>query len=633
MRRLVALGVLAASLAVAVAILYGVGSRGIDAEALRLAEDARINRREALEATRDTIAARLQGLLQREGERPYYQYQALYVPPDLVSRQVAFVPSPLREAPSDPLVELFFEFRRGELTSPALFTSESTPEPSAYGRAVAPRLQALGPLLRPQLAARLERAVQARTVAGGNAAPAQQDQELDAYVAWANANQRKALELLEREDAGNSRQLDRDWQASQSRVGKAAGQYRAPEPSSQAVATRAYPFELVALGPTDGGWPAELIALRWVEVGDEAWQQGFVVRVAELQDRVVPETLARVAKKAAGYVDRSPLEFDDSAGSLTSARGVFSIRQPEPPPAHVVAATTVRPGDLAVRLAAPLEGLALLASQRDLDPEGLLSSGRLLLDGALALALAVVTLGGLLLGLASWNERLLAQRRADFVAALTHELKAPLTGLRALTELLHEDLVPDEAKRKEYYVAMLAEADRLQRLVQNVLDAAKLERGRLEVALESLDLGPLLAEVAGRYRSRFEAQGLTLQVALPDELPLARCDREAFSQVVSNLLDNAGKYGRGGEGLVRLAAANEGDALAVSVSDDGPGVPAAERGQIFERFFRSAGAPREVGGAGLGLSIARAQAQAQGGDLRLEPSERGARFVFTVPRA
>src|SRR5207248_645219 len=129
----------------------------------------------------------------------------------------------------------------------------------------------------------------------------------------------------------------------------------------------------------------------------------------------------------------------------------------------------------------------------------------------------------------------------------THELKAPLTGMRALTELLHDGVVTDEPKRREYYAAMLGECDRLAQLVQNVLTAARLERGALPLALVSLEPAPLLREVASGFARRLETLGYRFEVDVPDGLPRVRADRDAFLGVVTNLLDNAAKYGAGSE--------------------------------------------------------------------------------------
>jgi two-component system sensor histidine kinase KdpD len=184
---------------------------------------------------------------------------------------------------------------------------------------------------------------------------------------------------------------------------------------------------------------------------------------------------------------------------------------------------------------------------------------------------------------------------------------------------------------------MLAECDRLSRLVHNVLSVAKLERGQLPVLLETLDPLPLLTAVADRFAPRLDSVGYTFEVVLPNSLPVVRADRDGMDQIVSNLLDNAAKYGRGTGGrkdLIRLEAVADEGFLRIAVVDLGSGVKPGEHEKIFGQFFRSPSAPREIGGAGLGLAIARAVARAAGGDLRYATSASGgARFELNHPLA
>lgn len=619
MRRLIALALLGGGLALAVAVLYALGRAGIASEARRLDDDDRRARAAALEAARDALAADLEALLRREAERPWYHWRALYLPPDLVATTLALVPSPLAERPPDPLVAAYFELRDGAISGPA--TAGEEPEAAADARRA---LAALAPLA-PALAA-----------LGGEGPP--ERELMDAFVCETNAAPEVKLQQLgELEDLPGQAMLKSEWDAYQSRVGKQSGSpARAQQQrTSQPVEVRVFPLRWLRHGEDPDGWPLAVVAARRVEAPGVAWTQGFVLDLASLRARHLPLLLHRTGKQAAdpGRERRAALD----PGELAALEGTLAGRAAARPTARVAPAGRARADQPQAALGGPLGGLVLVDDAPAADPREALGSSRALLDGALALALGVVVVGGAILLLAARSERRLARQRTDFVAALTHELKAPITGFRALTELLHEGLVPDEARRQEYYASMLAESERLSRLVQNVLDASRLERGALGVAPAPLDPRPLLEEAAGRFRPRLESEGFRLEVDLAADLPETVADREAFAHVVANLLDNAAKYGRGAERVVRLEAGpvEEGARrwLRVVVRDRGPGVPAAERERVFERFYRGS-APREVGGAGLGLAIARALARAMGGDLALEAAAGpGASFALRLPLA
>lgn len=625
MRRLIALAILGGLLVGAVGVLYELGRMGLQAEATRLRETAAQGRLQALEAVRDAVAGGLEELRLRESQRPYYQWQALYVPPDLVANTIALVPSPLLSAPTDPLVGLYFELRGGQLDSPALFEPLETPQQSLRGQGAA-RLPT--PSLQPDddyrfvCESNLSALSHSPVLAHAARAPAEAPlrvERVDRYVAWAN---RRPAETLATFQGCSPAELADAWSDSQQRVGKNVGQYKQAEPSDDALIVREYPFEWAADVADEAGWPRFLVALRQVEVGDEAWSQGFVVDLEELRLRVLGPALEQQEASAPAS------EISARLRSNAQRAGRYALS------ATLAVVPAEQAGPSGVRLAEPLASLALVDRGQAFSAEAALAESRMLLDGALLLALGVLGTGSLLLLFAARAERRLAQQRADFVAALTHELKAPLTGVRALAELLHEGLVPSEAKRREYYASMLDESERLGRLVQNVLEAARLEGGALQVNPEDLDPGPLVVEIAERFRPRLEAIGFELELDLgEDDLPRVRADREAFRQVVANLIDNAAKYGKGQTKRIQVRARADPGGVEVEVADQGPGVPPREREQIFQRFARSEGVPREVGGAGLGLAIARAQARALGGDLTLLPSERGARFCLRLPRA
>ncbi len=222
----------------------------------------------------------------------------------------------------------------------------------------------------------------------------------------------------------------------------------------------------------------------------------------------------------------------------------------------------------------------------------------------------------------------LAGQRSRFAASAAHELRTPLAGLRMYGEMLAEGL-GDPARAGDYARRISAEAERLGRVVSNVLGFTRLERGGLSARPETGDLATALREMAERQKPGLEAAGASLVLEIPAGALPACFDRDALAQVVQNLLDNAEKHARGAaDRRILLSLKPVGGGAEVSVSDRGPGVPAALRGRLFRPFARggSSDAPE---GLGLGLSVSKALAEAQGGRLSFSPAEGGG-AVFTV---
>jgi hypothetical protein len=511
MRRLIALALLGLLLGLAVVVLYGLGRAGVETEARRLKDDAAREQRAELEATRDALTAELDALLAREGQRAWWEWRAAYLPPDLVATNVALIPSRLVDAPEDPFVRLYFEARDGALTAPCFFEGVPDPPPaSPYAGFVARELALLAPLV-PLLEA------------GARPRGEPPRRELvDRFVCDTNGAPDVALWQLSQApvEPAVETQMKGEWDAYQNRAGRNSGQYRgqqaAPETQRppEDVPVDVYPFRLVAHGQDALGWPETVLAVRRISVAGLSWTQGFQLDVRWLREERLPALGAR-GRTVVAPPPRWELARVEGSLPEVSRRAAASHGR-----VCVVPVRAAPPGVPAVRLAAPFDGLALVDQCQPAEARDLLAGTRALLDGALALAVLVVLAGGAILVVAR-SERRLAQQRSDFVAALTHELKAPITGFRALTELLHDDLVPDEAKKREYYAAMLAESERLSRLVQNVLDASQLERGALRVAAEPQDPAPVLLDLASRFRPRLESEGFTVDVDVPDDLPRA----------------------------------------------------------------------------------------------------------------
>jgi signal transduction histidine kinase len=248
------------------------------------------------------------------------------------------------------------------------------------------------------------------------------------------------------------------------------------------------------------------------------------------------------------------------------------------------------------------------------------------------LILAILTSGSLLLWQAfeGWRD---AQRKTSFVSNVSHELKTPLTSIRMYAEMLTENRVDDSEKKSRYLGVIVTESERLTRLVNNVLDFSRLEQDRRRYNLQQHDAMKLTRAVVERFQDRLEDAGVTLKFETQcDECPCI-CDRDAFEQVLLNLLDNALKYADGGK-EIGLGLRCSQKSCEIDVLDRGPGVPAGHRRRIFEKFHRvDDSLTTDKPGSGLGLSIARKLMQGMGGDLRYAPRPGGgACFTMVLPR-
>jgi signal transduction histidine kinase len=250
----------------------------------------------------------------------------------------------------------------------------------------------------------------------------------------------------------------------------------------------------------------------------------------------------------------------------------------------------------------------------------------------LAFAWAAVLVALLAIGLGGWSLFNLSERRIRFVSAVTHELRTPLTTLRLYLDLLASGMVTDEKQKAEYLGTLNAEADRLHRLIGNVLDFARLEKSRPNVEKRSTAVGDLLGQLDRNWHGRCAAAGkeLVVENRLPDGATVTT-DPGLVEQIVGNLIDNAQKYSREAtDPRITLRARAEADKLVIEVEDRGPGVTKRERGSIFRPFRRGHDADVKAGGVGLGLALATRWAQLLGGRLGVDAGCDGVGACFRL---
>ncbi len=257
---------------------------------------------------------------------------------------------------------------------------------------------------------------------------------------------------------------------------------------------------------------------------------------------------------------------------------------------------------------------------------------RLTLGLIVALLVLAIAVGSWLIVADLRRQLTLARQKTNFVSNVSHELKTPLTSIRMFSEMLADDRVLDPEKRRHFLHIITAETARLTRLINNVLDFARMERGERAYHLTACDLAALVTETVAAYRPHLESVGFTLRFHPPESPLPIQADRDALAQVLLNLLSNAEKYS-GERRAIEIEVIHVGHEAEVRVLDRGSGVPAGCEEKIFEQFFRANDSLASgIQGSGLGLTLARQIAQAHGGDIRYAPRDGGGScFTLSVP--
>jgi signal transduction histidine kinase len=257
----------------------------------------------------------------------------------------------------------------------------------------------------------------------------------------------------------------------------------------------------------------------------------------------------------------------------------------------------------------------------------------------LGLLIAVLVLA---IGVGSWlivsslnSELKLARQKTDFVSNVSHELKTPLTSIRMFSELLAEGRVTDTTKQRSYLNIITAEAARLTRLINNVLDFSRMESGEKKYNIQPCDLTEVVRSTAETFRPHLEANGFKFDCELREAKISVRGDADALSQIIVNLLSNAEKYSNGGKEITLQLAQKQSPLphVEMKVLDRGLGVPRGSEEKVFEKFYRAHDSLGSgIQGSGLGLTIARQIARAHGGDVVYEPRDDGGScFVLRLP--
>jgi two-component system phosphate regulon sensor histidine kinase PhoR len=259
-----------------------------------------------------------------------------------------------------------------------------------------------------------------------------------------------------------------------------------------------------------------------------------------------------------------------------------------------------------------------------------------LLEITLVAFAAIVAIAGVaIVVIAAVKERRLAALKSDFVANVSHELKTPLALVRMFGEMLLTGRVPSEDKKKQYLQIIVSESERLTALIENVLDFAKVERGKAAYDFAPGQIEEVVARAVEVFRYRAEREGMEVGLRVEESLPQTSIDGRAIELAVINLLDNAFKYAKDG-GRIDVDVARAARFVSVRVSDRGPGIDAEDRARIFERFVRGrASGETRVRGSGIGLSLVKHIAESHGGTIRVTSpiagELRGCVFELSIP--
>ena len=221
--------------------------------------------------------------------------------------------------------------------------------------------------------------------------------------------------------------------------------------------------------------------------------------------------------------------------------------------------------------------------------------------------------------------------KSDFVALVSHELRTPLTAILGCAQsILEMNGSSDPARTREFVQIIAEQGDRLQELIDNLLNLSQVEAGALRLRRELLQPSDVIRNVLRQMRDRLS--GLRVQTDIAPSLPCVSADTRRIEQILLNLLDNARKFS-GPDGIITVSASATASMVMISVSDQGPGIPPAERMRVFERFYQlEQPTTRNVGGTGLGLAICKALVEAHGGHIWIDDGvTHGTTVCFTLP--
>ncbi|MCX6545998.1 MAG: winged helix-turn-helix domain-containing protein [Acidobacteria bacterium] len=375
--------------------------------------------------------------------------------------------------------------------------------------------------------------------------------------------------------------------------------------------------EAIVSEPRAGGAPA---STRMLQVDDRVFLvftsvssghlRAIVLSSSTLSQHVWPAVFAQLLAEVT-------ITLADSNGTRLFAS--IEDGAPPPPDARLATARLVHHAGLTWKIDVRLR-----------HPDVLLSGfqRRQWLYVAMLLVMAASLVVGTTLTLRTVSRELaVARLKSQFVSAVSHEFRTPLTGIRHYGEMLLHDRVATEDRKHHYYAQVVAAAERLSRLVEDVLDFARMEEGRQQYQFENIETTAWLRQTVAEFQATL-GQDKRLESAIPDALAFIRGDRSALARAIHNLLDNAVKYSPDCD-TVWIDASQNGAGLCVSVRDKGVGIPVSDRPYVFDRFFRGRALDGPARGTGLGLSLVQHIVSAHGGTIDVANAGQPIRLTAT----
>lgn len=568
------------------------------------AREARASLVRGAELMHVVVDESLEELRAREDARPFDQFNEVYRPEGVVAASDAVAPSPLSKAPDDKRILAWFQVNPdGTLTLP----HERT---------------------RPEIARRIRETVASKEFTAVRALARNKDgapvEDVDPELA-----------LLDSQLGYAQKQSVQELNAAQREVYK---QLQEAEPEPQKRAALAENPKLPAIARNDIEWSkADLDnlgtrakpVLKKKSTGKKNGLDDVVVDYTPM----VFDTLAgqrvlhRVLSKG-GSTTVQGVILDEEALRSSWLPGILQRRVGMTP--AILSHSAVAECALRAPVSEVLDDLDLCffdEAKRGAFP----FSEVLLLVGLFCLVVLVL----IVLDRTALHADQLSKQKSAFISAISHELRTPLTTLRMHAELMRDGLVTEPAKQHRFHDDMVKESVRLGHLVENVLEAQRLEEGRRPLRLVKGDVCAAVADIAGGQRVLCESRGFAIDVDLPDEDVdmMGSFDRQALEQIVVNLIENAVKYARDAvDKAVVVVVRRDGKDAVVVVKDGGPGIPAHEREKVFARFHRVLRPGEDhIAGTGLGLALVRELARAHGGDARVLDTAVGCAVEVRLP--
>jgi signal transduction histidine kinase len=537
----------------------------------------------------DEMERELTALVRREEDRPFEHYRSYYVLESGAAGAVARLRSPLADAPREPfIVGYFLVSPEGTVTTP-----QESVDPSSFARLTSAVTKRESMDVTP---------APARSQALGTTRALSQSQ----VVAPIDSNQEEArsedyLRELNRGAASRQDRVSKLSQSAATNVGPYAEADR--ERSAEQVVTELEQASGEGSSPVDivlDSFVGEridddyLVLTRRATVTGRDYRQGLVLETRELVDWLAQRVVA--GSELATRFEILP----DSLASPFPRRAELTYRH---------------------QFGEPFGGLAALLVLPPLTDSG--ATGFVYL-------LSILTLGAGAAGLVGIYRMVearvaFAERRQNFVSAVSHELKTPLTAIRLYGEMLRDGLVADEDKRAHYYGVITSESERLTRLVNNVLELSNLERRQRSVNLVVGPIRPVLEEARNILAPHAAQEGFAIRLEVEPDLPEAIYDRDALLQVLFNLIDNAVKYSKNAARRdILLSAHRQASALEIAIRDQGPGVGEAHLKRVFEPFYRGeAEMTRRSRGTGIGLALVKGLVESMGGAVGADNGDDG----------